>query len=85
MYERGITEMIIKAIKFIGVITIIAGFIWAVAEIEGAEPGTPFFEMFARMMRGFALAGAGGIARFCAAWYEYEQKQKNKNGRRSRK
>lgn len=83
--------MIIRVVKILSVVAIITGLFWMIGAVGNDDfltnngVAAPFGQTMREMGRGLAIAGAGAIARFCAAWYEYEQKQKNKNGRRASK
>lgn len=80
--------MIIKAVKLLSGMAIIAGIIYVFGAVGADDFATfngeavPFGQTSREIGRGLLIAGAGGIARFCAGWYVYEQKQKNKKGRR---
>ena len=75
--------MFIKVAKFIAFMTIVAGFWWAIADVQESERVAMTFGQTCRNMgRGLAIVGAGVLVMFLAEWREWEAEQKKKRGGR---
>lgn len=80
--------MFIKVAKFIAVLAIIAGIIYAYGTVGSDDfakfngETIPYRETLREIGRGLAIAGAGALAMFLAKWREWEAEQKKKRGGR---